>query len=170
MKCIFLQIRNNFSHPGEHRLELLHEERGCAIWRGSDWEERSGDCEADAEAERHRWRLRQRQRGKQPTCTETHHSGLKPVLAKLLHLNNSSSSPQNLERNRQKKRAIGTLDVAFKKRFFALSGISCQDIHLKWHKVHKCISHDKFLEWNESFYQERRMRLEARLTGHQNHP
>merc|ERR1712142_5103 len=29
---------------------------------------------------------------------------------------------QNLERNRQKKRAIGTLDVAFKKRFFALSG------------------------------------------------
>ena len=31
---------------------------------------------------------------------------------------------QNLERNRQKKRAIGTLDVAFKKRFFALSGIS----------------------------------------------
>ena len=28
----------------------------------------------------------------------------------------------NLERNRQKKRAIGTLDVAFKKRFFALSG------------------------------------------------
>ena len=32
-------------------------------------------------------------------------------------------SAQNLERNRQKKRAIGTLDVAFKKRFFALSGI-----------------------------------------------
>ena len=30
---------------------------------------------------------------------------------------------QNLERNRtNKKRAIGTLDVAFKKRFFALSG------------------------------------------------
>jgi len=29
---------------------------------------------------------------------------------------------QNLERNRTKKRAIGTLDVAFKKRFFALSG------------------------------------------------
>merc|ERR1712083_413229 len=29
---------------------------------------------------------------------------------------------QNLERNRQKKRAIGTLDVAFKKRFFALAG------------------------------------------------
>ena len=30
---------------------------------------------------------------------------------------------QNLERTRQnKKRAIGTLDVAFKKRFFALSG------------------------------------------------
>jgi chitin synthase len=28
---------------------------------------------------------------------------------------------QNLERNRQKKRAIGTLDVAFKKRFFAMS-------------------------------------------------
>merc|ERR1712142_508366 len=28
----------------------------------------------------------------------------------------------NLERTRQKKRAIGTLDVAFKKRFFALSG------------------------------------------------
>ena len=27
-----------------------------------------------------------------------------------------------LEKNRQKKRAIGTLDVAFKKRFFALSG------------------------------------------------
>ena len=33
------------------------------------------------------------------------------------------SRPQNLERTRQnKKRAIGTLDVAFKKRFFALSG------------------------------------------------
>ena len=29
---------------------------------------------------------------------------------------------QNLERNRQKKRAIGTLAVAIKKRFFALSG------------------------------------------------
>jgi len=29
---------------------------------------------------------------------------------------------QNLERNKTKKRAIGTLDVAFKKRFFALSG------------------------------------------------
>jgi len=28
----------------------------------------------------------------------------------------------NLEKTRQKKRAIGTLDVAFKKRFFALSG------------------------------------------------
>ena len=27
-----------------------------------------------------------------------------------------------LEKQRQKKRAIGTLDVAFKKRFFALSG------------------------------------------------
>ena len=33
-----------------------------------------------------------------------------------------SNHLQNLERNRQKKRAIGTLDVAFKKRFFALSG------------------------------------------------
>ena len=29
---------------------------------------------------------------------------------------------QNFERNMQKKRAIGTLVVAFKKRFFALSG------------------------------------------------
>ena len=42
---------------------------------------------------------------------------------------------QNLERNRQKKRAIGTLDVAFKKRFFALSGIFHQDIH-KILKIH----------------------------------
>lgn len=32
-----------------------------------------------------------------------------------------------LEKNRAKKRAIGTLDVAFKKRFFALSGAGVDD-------------------------------------------
>ena len=48
----------------------------------------------------------------------------------VLHLNHLAPL-QNLERNRQKKRAIGTLDVAFKKRFFALSGISHQDIQIK---------------------------------------
>ena len=32
-----------------------------------------------------------------------------------------------LEKQRQKKRAIGTLDVAFKKRFFALSGNNGQE-------------------------------------------
>jgi len=32
-----------------------------------------------------------------------------------------------LEKNRAKKRAIGTLDVAFKKRFFALSGAGGED-------------------------------------------
>lgn len=36
-----------------------------------------------------------------------------------------------LEKNRQKKRAIGTLDVAFKKRFFALSGGAGQDPELE---------------------------------------
>ena len=36
--------------------------------------------------------------------------------------NYSRRTIHNLERTRQKKRAIGTLDVAFKKRFFALSG------------------------------------------------
>lgn len=34
-----------------------------------------------------------------------------------------------LEKNRQKKRAIGTLDVAFKKRFFALSNAEEEQHH-----------------------------------------
>ena len=41
---------------------------------------------------------------------------------KMINILTISNHLQNLERNRQKKRAIGTLDVAFKKRFFALSG------------------------------------------------
>ena len=61
----FLQIWNNFPHPGEHRLELLHQEGGRALRRGADREERGGDREADAEVEGHRWRLRQRQRRQQ---------------------------------------------------------------------------------------------------------
>ena len=41
-----------------------------------------------------------------------------------------------LEKNRHKKRAIGTLDVAFKKRFFALSGAG-QDPDLEGKKARK---------------------------------
>ena len=47
---------------------------------------------------------------------------------------------QNLERNRNnKKRAIGTLDVAFKKRFFALSGGAGQDPELEGKAARKSL-------------------------------
>ena len=44
-----------------------------------------------------------------------------------------------LEKNRQKKRAIGTLDVAFKKRFFALSGGAGQDPELEGKAARKSL-------------------------------
>ena len=135
------QVRNNFSHSGEHGPELLLQEGGCSVRRGFDREERGGDSQADAKAERDRWRLRQRQRGQQPSCPTQNHPGMcsdiecLPLtsfdLLSAAHIHLAArprppmllSRPQNLERTRQnKKRAIGTLDVAFKKRFFALSG------------------------------------------------
>ena len=48
-----------------------------------------------------------------------------------------------LEKNRQKKRAIGTLDVAFKKRFFALSGAG-QDPTIEGKSPRKYNMLDKF--------------------------
>ena len=69
---------------------------------------------------------------------------------------------QNLERNRQKKRAIGTLDVAFKKRFFALSGI----VELELERFVSTIRSGMLTRTLLTF-QERRTRLEAKLTEHQ---
>ena len=71
-------------------------------------------------------------------------------------------SAQNLERNRQKKRAIGTLDVAFKKRFFALSGIVEPELG-------GFVSTIRSWELTQtlSTFQERRTPLEAKLTERQ---